>query len=288
MGLLRPPVLPRLHARVPVRALGARLPRPGARRAGRPDQASGHPGRPGRGMAHLVDGPRARRQPAAGAHRGGLRPLRAHHLVRQRRLGSGRLRRPRLRAAVAPGDLARPAGAGRRLGRHRGAHQAAAGDHHPDRRGSRHPAGAPRATPDELGSIRSPQPTGDPPRWAYRPAEPAPRRGGRWSASVAGRGASVARSGSSPRPSSGLVTAVVLSAPFGLTIFGLARAGPRAAGGYPYLTVNAYNPWALVPDEAAGASLPRGIWLCDARIDLARCPEPILIGPVWALSSAAP
>jgi hypothetical protein len=61
----------------------------------------------------------------------------------------------------------------------------------------------------------------------------------------------------------GLATAVGLSWPFGLDLAGLIDQVFKTAGGYPYVTVNAYNPWALV--ERAGVGLAAsGQWLCDA------------------------
>ena len=40
----------------------------------------------------------------------------------------------------------------------------------------------------------------------------------------------------------------------------------KTAGGYPYITVNAYNPWALV--ELAGNGLAKtGTWLPDIATD---------------------
>jgi hypothetical protein len=61
----------------------------------------------------------------------------------------------------------------------------------------------------------------------------------------------------------GLATALGLSWPFGLDLPGLIDQVFKTAGGYPYITVNAYNPWALV--ERAGTGLAAsGQWLCDA------------------------
>jgi hypothetical protein len=61
----------------------------------------------------------------------------------------------------------------------------------------------------------------------------------------------------------GLATAVGLSWPFGLDLPGLIDQVFKTAGGYPYVTVNAYNPWALF--ERAGVGLAAsGQWLCDA------------------------
>ena len=45
----------------------------------------------------------------------------------------------------------------------------------------------------------------------------------------------------------GLGTAVVMSIPFGLTPIGFFRQLFSTGGTYPFTTVNAYNPWALVP-----------------------------------------
>ncbi len=81
----------------------------------------------------------------------------------------------------------------------------------------------------------------------------------------------------------GLLTAAVLSAPFGLSIIGLVEQILSAAGGYPYLTVNAYNPWALVSDTAGRSLASAGIWLCDAVVE-GSCTDPVLIGPFWAVA----
>ncbi len=61
----------------------------------------------------------------------------------------------------------------------------------------------------------------------------------------------------------GLATAVGLSLPFGLGLPGLIDQVFKTAGGYPYITVNAYNPWALVERGGAGLAAT-GQWLCDA------------------------
>ncbi len=52
----------------------------------------------------------------------------------------------------------------------------------------------------------------------------------------------------------GLLTLVVLSLPFGLSLPGLVAQVVKAAAGYPYLTVNAFNPWALVIQEGSDGS----------------------------------
>ena len=72
----------------------------------------------------------------------------------------------------------------------------------------------------------------------------------------------------------GFVTAVVLCLPFGLSVIELSGQPPFissglleqvavAAGGYPYLTVNAYNPWALVPGDTGQSLANAGLWVCD-------------------------
>ncbi len=60
----------------------------------------------------------------------------------------------------------------------------------------------------------------------------------------------------------GLVTAQVLCLPFGLTIVGLLHQIIDTAAGYPWLTVNAFNPWALVTQAGSGLAL-NGTWIRD-------------------------
>ncbi|HSK51632.1 MAG TPA: hypothetical protein VLA44_02685, partial [Clostridia bacterium] len=72
----------------------------------------------------------------------------------------------------------------------------------------------------------------------------------------------------------GLVTAIVLCLPFGLSVLEPTPEPPfvrsdlleqvgLAAGGYPYVTVNAYNPWALVPGDTGLTLAEHGLWMCD-------------------------
>ncbi len=61
----------------------------------------------------------------------------------------------------------------------------------------------------------------------------------------------------------GLVTATLVCLPFGITIVGLLQQIVQTAGGYPYVTVNAYNPWALVTMDGAGLAAS-GTWIRDA------------------------
>ncbi|MGH2513486.1 MAG: hypothetical protein ACRDGQ_12445, partial [Candidatus Limnocylindrales bacterium] len=56
-----------------------------------------------------------------------------------------------------------------------------------------------------------------------------------------------------------LVTAAILCAPFGLSIVDLLVQVAKTAGGYPYITVNAYNPWALIQQGGAGLAAA-GTW----------------------------
>ncbi len=80
----------------------------------------------------------------------------------------------------------------------------------------------------------------------------------------------------------GFVTAVVLCLPFGLSVVELSVSPPFissgllkqvavAAGGYPYLTVNAYNPWALVPGDLGNSLANAGLWICDYAGTQADC-----------------
>ncbi len=72
----------------------------------------------------------------------------------------------------------------------------------------------------------------------------------------------------------GFATAVVLSLPFGLSVIGISSQPPYlssglleqvavAAGGYPFLTVNAYNPWAVVVGDLGHSLANAGLWVCD-------------------------
>ncbi|HSW41957.1 MAG TPA: hypothetical protein VLM76_05575, partial [Patescibacteria group bacterium] len=61
----------------------------------------------------------------------------------------------------------------------------------------------------------------------------------------------------------GLVTATLVCLPFGITIVGLAEQLVETAAGYPFLTVNGYNLWALVSLDGAGLASV-GTWIRDA------------------------
>lgn len=67
----------------------------------------------------------------------------------------------------------------------------------------------------------------------------------------------------------GLFTAIALSLPFGLTFPGLVAQVFKTAAGYPYLSVNAFNPWALVIQDLDGAQRSIALnraWVCDATV----------------------
>jgi len=72
----------------------------------------------------------------------------------------------------------------------------------------------------------------------------------------------------------GLLTAFALSLPFGLSVVEVTTSAPFvksglleqvavAAGGYPYVTVNAYNLWALFPSDLGKSLADGGAWICD-------------------------
>ena len=76
------------------------------------------------------------------------------------------------------------------------------------------------------------------------------------------------------RASPGSSRPSLLCLPFGLSVIefaasrrssssGLLEQVASTAGGYPYLTVNAYNPWALVPGDTGNSLANAGLWVCD-------------------------
>ena len=83
----------------------------------------------------------------------------------------------------------------------------------------------------------------------------------------------------------GFLTAVVLCFPFGLSVIGpptvpgslftsgLVEQVFKTAGGYPYASVNAYNPWALASVNGTGVAANGG-WACDTVILHAVAPNP--------------
>ncbi|MBI3750323.1 MAG: phospholipid carrier-dependent glycosyltransferase [Chloroflexi bacterium] len=75
----------------------------------------------------------------------------------------------------------------------------------------------------------------------------------------------------------GLLTAILLSLPFGLSLPGLIAQLFKTAAGYPYVSVNAYNPWALVSQNGHGIASDHA-WVCDSTI-AAGGPTEFRIGP---------
>lgn len=78
----------------------------------------------------------------------------------------------------------------------------------------------------------------------------------------------------------GLLTAIIVSAPFKLTLFGLIGQVASAAAGYPYLSVNAYNPWAMLELDGEGVAAT-GRWVRDV---VGPAGEPgFMFGPIPAV-----
>ena len=80
----------------------------------------------------------------------------------------------------------------------------------------------------------------------------------------------------------GYLTALALCLPFGLSVIELAPQAPflasglidqiaLAGGGYPYVTVNAYNAWAVVPSDLGISLANAGQWVCDAVVPNNAC-----------------
>ena len=84
----------------------------------------------------------------------------------------------------------------------------------------------------------------------------------------------------------GFATAVALSIPFGLSLPGLVEQIFKTAGGYPYLSVNAWNPWALLSLNGNGIA-QNNHWACDmvvANATFGRCPEAVTFGAIPAVA----
>ena len=219
---------------------------------GQPDQAArDHHRRPAR-LPRRVDGAGAGRVPAPGADRRRGRRLQPDHLVRLRDLGPG----GQLRHAVpAPGHaraVARSPRAGRRPRRGRRADQAPARDPRADRRRGHDPA---RAVAE--GRVRR--------RGRAAPArvrlgapghrlDPHPDDGG-------GRVRHRRRSVRAVRPDGAWRS----RRPPPFVESSLLRLVFITAAAYPYLSVNAYNWWALFPvDGKSVASSGGALWMPDS------------------------
>ena len=78
----------------------------------------------------------------------------------------------------------------------------------------------------------------------------------------------------------GILTAVAMALPFGMSFSDLIQQVFKTAGGYPFLTVNAWNPWALVTHNGAGVA-KNSLWVCDSLVR-ATGPTHIQVGP-WVI-----
>ena len=104
----------------------------------------------------------------------------------------------------------------------------------------------------------------------------------------------------------GFLTAVALCVPFGLRVLdvslslspvsvrlssGLIDQVFKTAGGYPYASVNAYNPWALATVNGTGVAANSG-WACDTLIlnppaGGVSCPEAVMVFGIPAVTVGA-
>jgi len=87
----------------------------------------------------------------------------------------------------------------------------------------------------------------------------------------------------------GYVTALALCLPFGLSVLAPAASAPfftsglidqivKAGGGYPYLTVNAYNAWAIVPSDLGISLASAGQWICDVgSLPIDKCGSGVVV-----------
>ncbi|MEO8572149.1 MAG: phospholipid carrier-dependent glycosyltransferase, partial [Chloroflexota bacterium] len=101
-----------------------------------------------------------------------------------------------------------------------------------------------------------------------------------------------------------LITTVALCLPFGLSVLELTAQAPfvksgllsqifATASGYPYLSVNAFNPWALIAGDSGSSLANAGLWVCDGPWGAAACGSgvasfgsipPVLVGGVLMLA----
>ena len=79
-----------------------------------------------------------------------------------------------------------------------------------------------------------------------------------------------------------IATIYLMCLPFGLSVLELSGSAPYAtsglldqilstASGYPYVTVNAFNPWALVVGDTGNSLANSGLWACDGAWGAAKC-----------------
>ena len=94
----------------------------------------------------------------------------------------------------------------------------------------------------------------------------------------------------------GIATIYLMCLPFGLSVVEFAGSPPRltsglldqilsTASGYPYVTVNAYNPWALVLGDTGNSLANSGLWVCDGAWGAQKCGSGVaLFGTVPAVA----
>ena len=92
-----------------------------------------------------------------------------------------------------------------------------------------------------------------------------------------------------------IATTVLLCLPFGLSVVELSSTPPyftsgllsqvfATASGYPYLTVNAFNPWALVSGDTGNSLANSGLWVCDGPWGTQTCGSGVAtFGPIPAV-----
>ncbi|MEO8438469.1 MAG: hypothetical protein ABI562_08400, partial [Chloroflexota bacterium] len=92
-----------------------------------------------------------------------------------------------------------------------------------------------------------------------------------------------------------LATTVLLCLPFGLSVIEFSSKAPyvgsgllaqvfATASGYPYLSVNAFNPWAVILGDTGYSLANSGVWVCDGPWDAATCGSGVAtFGPIPAV-----
>ena len=91
------------------------------------------------------------------------------------------------------------------------------------------------------------------------------------------------------------ITTVLLCYPFALSVLEFTSKAPflksgllaqilATASGYPYLAVNAFNPWALISGDAGYSLANSGLWACDGPWGTKICGEGVaMFGPIPAV-----
>jgi Gpi18-like mannosyltransferase/predicted membrane-bound dolichyl-phosphate-mannose-protein mannosyltransferase len=82
----------------------------------------------------------------------------------------------------------------------------------------------------------------------------------------------------------GLITMLVVLTPFGLSVPGFVERMAGTAGGYPWLSVNAYNPWALVGSDGQQPLALGGGWSPDTVAFLGPLPAVVIGGALLVVA----